>query len=339
MTPLYFPHTYLSRPVMEAVQACFSPVALYQPTALDIPPPLRDWEKTGQLELRVPVPAEEEKLASLLTDFRHWAAVHRDKRGIDPAYVKTRKDRWPFFDETSGAWILADIKRMNRTETPSYATRLLSARLLLCIAQEMDAQNDSLLTDLRRADEMERTLYRHMRGDEAVSRQATGALRTATGAGADYMIKERIGAWALLAAEDAIQKGPDAAGIFITASRPVVEHLTESRPAAVKVFEAVDVPVDRGRPEIMDNWRRGLLERLIDLVHAEQAAEAADITNWPPPPIAEGPADGATLRVYLFSGQSPGTFLRGSFSTSEESGAEGVRETRLKNTIVAWVDR
>ncbi len=339
MTPIYFPHTYLSRPVMEAVQACFSPVVLYQPTAMDIPPPLRDWEKTGQVELRVPVPAEEEKLASLLTDFRNWAALHRDKRGIDLAYFRTRKDRWPFFDETSGAWILADIKGKGRTETQPYETRLLTARLLLRIAQEMDAQNDSLLTDLRRADEMERTLFRHMRGDEAIPRQEIGALRAEPGTGADYMINERIGAWALLAAEDAVQKGPDASGIFITASRSVAEHLTASRPAAVKVFEAVDVPVDSGRPEIMDNWRRGLLERLIDLVHAEQAAEAADNVTWPPVPIVEGPADGATLRVYLFSGQSPGTFLRGSFSPSNEPGIEGVRETRLKNTVVAWVDR
>ena len=339
MTPIYFPHTYLSRPVMEAVQACFSPVVLYQPSAMGIPPPLREWEKTGQVELRVPVPAEEEKLASLLTDFRNWAALHRDKRGIDLAYFRARKDRWPFFDETSGAWILADIKGKNRTETPSHETRLLTARLLLLIAQEMDAQNDSLLTDLRRADEMEKSLFRHMRGDEAISRQETGALQAEPGTGADYMIKERIGAWALLAAVDAAQKGPDAAGIFVTASRSVAAHLTESGPAAVKVFEAVDVPVHSGRPEILENWRRGVLERLIDLVHAEQAAEAADSVTWPPVPIVEGAEGSAALRVYLFSGQSPGSLLRGPFSPSNGPGAEGYMETMLKNTVVAWIDR
>jgi hypothetical protein len=83
MTPIYFPHTYVTRSVMEDVQACFSPVVLYQPCAADIPPLLREWEKRGQVELRVPVPTEEEKLATLLTDFRNWAALHRDKRGID----------------------------------------------------------------------------------------------------------------------------------------------------------------------------------------------------------------------------------------------------------------
>ena len=339
MTPIYFPHTYVTRTVMEAVQACFSPVVLYQASTAGIPPPLREWEKTGQLELRVPVPTEEEKLASLLSDFRNWAALHRDKRGIDLAYFRTRKDRWPFFDETSGAWILADIKGKSRTETPPYETRLLNARLLLRIAQEMDAQNDSLLTDLQRADEMEQTLFRHLRGDEAIPRQETGALRVAPGAGADYMIKERIRAWALLAAVDAVQKGPIASGIFVTASRSATEVITESGPGAVKIFEAADVPVDNGRSEILENWRRGLLERLIDLVHAERAAEAADNVNWPPVPIVEGPAGCATLRVYLFPGQSPGTLLRGSFSSSDEPGTEGVLETRLKNTVVAWIDR
>jgi hypothetical protein len=339
MTPIYFPHTYLSRPVMEAVQACFSPVVLYQPSAMDIPPSLREWEKTGQVDLRVPIPAEEEKLASLLTEYRNWAALHRDKRGIDLAYFRTRKDRWPFFDDTSGAWILADIKGKSRTETPSTETRLLTARLLLRIAQEMDAQNDSLLTDLRRADEMEKSLFRHMRGDEAILRQETGTLQAEPGTGADYMIKERIGAWALLAALDAAQKGPDASGIFVTASRSVAAHLTESRPAAIKVFEATDVPVHTGRPEILENWRRGVLERLIDLVHAEQAAEAADSVTWPPVPIVEGTAGSAALRVYLFSGQSPGSLLRGPFSPSNEPGAEGDMETMLKNTVVAWIDR
>lgn len=338
MTPIYFPHTYLSRPVMEAVLACFSPVVLYQPTAMDIPMPLREWAKTGQVELRVPVPGEEEKLASLLTDFRHWAALHRDKRGIDLAYFRTRKDRWPFFDETSGAWILADLKGKSRTETPSDETRLLNARLFLRIAQEMDAQNDSLLSDLQRADEMEKSLFRRLRDDEAIPRVGNRDLRAEPGAGGDYMIDERSRAWAILAAEDAVQKGPDASGIFITASRSVAEYLTESKPAAVKVFEAADVPVDSGRPEIMDNWRRGLLERLIDLVCSEQADEAADKT-WPPVPLVEGPGGGATLRVYLFSGQSPGTFPRGPFSPSDEPVTEGEVEARLKNTVVAWIDR
>ena len=339
MTPIYFPHTYVARPVMEAVQACFSPVVLYQPSAGDIPPPLREWEKTGQVVLRVPVPAEEEKLASLLTDYRNWAALHRDKRGIDLAYFRTRKDRWPFFDETSGAWILADIKGKSRSETRSYETRLLNARLLLRIAQEMDVQNDSLVTDLQRAAEMEQTLFRHLRGDEAIPRQETGAQRVAPGEGADYMLKERIGAWALLAVADAVQRGPKASGIFVTASRSVVEYLTESGALAVKVLEAAGLPLDSGRSEGLESWRRGLLERLIGLTHSEQAVEAADKLTWPPVPTAEGPAGGATLRVYLFPGQSPGSLLQGSFPPSDEPGTEGDLGTRLKNTVVAWIER
>ena len=122
----------------------------------------------------------------------------------------------------------------------------------------MDAQNDSLLTDLQRADEMEQTLFRHLRGDEAIPRQETGALRAAPGAGAEYMLKERIGAWALLAAVDAVQKGPDASGIFVTASRSAAEYLTESGPSAVKVFEAADVPVDSGRSEISGKLAAGV---------------------------------------------------------------------------------
>jgi hypothetical protein len=339
MTPIYFPHTYVTRSVMEDVQACFSPVVLYQPCAADIPPLLREWEKRGQVELRVPVPTEEEKLATLLTDFRNWAALHRDKRGIDLAYFKTRNDRWPFFDETSSAWILADIKGKRLAETPPYETRLLTARLLLRIAQEMDVQNDSLVTDLQRADEMEQTLFRHLRGDEALPRQETGALRVAPGAGTDYMLKERIGAWALLAAADAVQRGPEASGIFVTTSRSATEVIIESGPGAVKVFEAAGMHVSSGQSEILDNWRRGLLERLTDLLYTEPAAEAADNLTWPPVPTVEGPAGGVTLRVHLFPGQLPGTLLQGSFSPSGEPGTEAVLDTRLKNTVVVSIER
>jgi hypothetical protein len=89
----------------------------------------------------------------------------------------------------------------------------------------------------------------------------------------------------------------------------------------------------------LENWRRELLERLIDLVHAERAPEAADSVTWPPVPIVEGAAGRVALRVYLFSGQSPGTLLQGPFSASKEPGSESFMDSRLKNTVLAWIDR
>jgi hypothetical protein len=153
------------------------------------------------------------------------------------------------------------------------------------------------------------------------------------------MLKERIGAWALLAVADSVQRGPEAAGIFVTASRSALECLTESGVLAVKVLEAADVPVDSGRSEALESWRRGLLERLIDLAYAEKAVESADKLTWPPVPTAAGSAGGVTLRAYLFPGQSPGTLLRESSGRSDEPGTGGDLNTRLKNTVVAWIDR
>ncbi len=338
MTPIFFPHTYLSHPVMEAVQACFSPVVLYQPSARHVPPPLREWEETGQVELRVPIPAAEEKLASLLKDFRHWADLHRDKHGIDRAYFKTRRNGLPFFDETSGAWILADLKARRRHENPAVEAHLLTARLLLCIAQEMDVHNDSLTMDLQRTDAMEQMLFRQLSGEEAVAHLKTGALRIGLDAGTDYMLKERIAAWAALAAADAAQRGPDASGIFVTTSRSVVEHVTEPSPAAVKVFEAAGVPLKGGRSKVMQTWRRELLEQLITLVHAEKAAAAADTLSWPAVPFVADPGGRATLRVFLFPGQLPGSLLRGALFPADDRGREDAAAARLNSTVVAWVD-
>ncbi|MFZ0612711.1 MAG: hypothetical protein WAM73_10765 [Desulfobacterales bacterium] len=339
MIPIYFPHTFLTRPAREAIFSCFSKVAVYQPGAGDIVPVLREIEKTGRIELRVPIAADEEKLASLLTDFRNWAALHRDKRGIDSAYIKTRRNTVPFFDDTSGAHILADIKGGGPSAPPTSAMRLLNARLLLRIAQEMDVQNDSLETDLRRSAELERSLFAHLRGGETNLRPGTALGSVGGTGGADYMIEERVGAWALLAAADAGQRGPDAAGIFVTASGSVLDYVTERQPMAVKIFETAGVPVTSGESEVLEKWRQELLPCLVELAVAERAVDAAERLRWPPVPVVEGPAGWATLKVYLLAGQSPGAFLRGLSSPPVDPAGAGEPDARLKNTVVAAVER
>ncbi len=338
MIPIYFPHTFLTRPAREVVFSCFGKVAVYQPRGGDMPPVLREIEKTGRIDLRVPIAADEEKLASLLTEFRNWAALHRDKRGIDPAYVKTRRNTVPFFDDTSGAHILADIKGSGPSGAPTSAMRLLNARLLLCIAQEMDVQNDSLAVDLQRSAESEQSLFTLLRGEPADVFPGAAISSTGAAEGPDYMIEERVGAWALLAAADAGQRGPDASGIFVTASGSVLDCVAERQPMAVKIFEAAGVPVRGEESEALDKWRQELLQCLAALTAAERAADAAGHLRWPPVPVFERPTGGATLGVYLLAGQSPGAFLR-NLSSSNEPAGEGDLDARLKNTLVAVVER
>ncbi|MGB8426684.1 MAG: hypothetical protein WCD88_12930 [Desulfobacterales bacterium] len=338
MIPIYFPHTFLTHPAREAIFSCFSKVAIYQPGGGDILPVLHEIEKTGRIELRVPITADEEKLASLLTDFRHWAAVHRDKRGIDPAYMRTRRHSVPFFDDTSGAHILADIKGSGPSGAVTAAMRLLNARLLLRIAQEMDVQNDSLEIDLQRSAAAEQSLFTHLRGEAADSFPRTAAQSSGGADGPDYMIAERVGAWALLAATDAGQRGPDASGIFVTASASVLDYVSERQPMAVKIFAAAGVPVRGGESAVLEKWRQELLQCLAGLTEAEQAADAAAHLRWPPVPLIENPAGRATIGVYLLAEQSPGAFLR-ELSASDEPGREGEVDTKLINTVVAVVER
>lgn len=338
MIPIYFPHTFLTPAARETVLSCYSKVVVYQPGAEQTLSVLREIETTGQIELRVPVVGDEEKLASLLTDFRNWAVLHRGKRGIDPAYIRTRRNTVPFFDDTSGAHILADIKGSGPSVAATSAMRLLNARLLLCIAQEMDVQNDSLAVDLQRSAESEQSLFALLRGEPADVSPGAAVLSTGAAEGPDYMIAERVGAWALLAAADAKQRDPDASGIFVTASGSVLEHVTERYPAAVKIFEAAGVPVSGRQSEALEKWRQELLQCLAGLTEAERAADAAGHQRWPPVPVLEGSAGRTTLAVYLLAGQSPGAFLR-DLASSDEPAGEGDLGARLTNTLVAVVER
>jgi hypothetical protein len=334
MRPIFFPQTFVAGPVLEGLLACFTPLVIYQPNPTSVPTPLVEWEKCGRIQLRAPIFGDEEELARLLADFRHWAALHADKRGALSDYVKTDRGWPPFFDETSSAQIRADIRKNSRpAATAAAARRLLRARLLLCIAQEMDLQNDSLAAHLRQAEQMEQALFGHLRGEETVLGRETAVPSAISADSTDRLLPERYRAWALLAAAATRQAGSEASGIFVTANRAAAEMIAGLRAAPVDVFRAAGIPVTGARPDGLENWRQELLDALTGLVTLEGGAAAAAEFKCPPLPSVAAAAEHVTLRVTFFSGRPTGPPLG-----TDEPPTGSTREEGIRNTVVAWVN-
>lgn len=338
MIPVYFPHTYIPQTIMAAVQTCFSPVAVYQPSRRGIPPVMHEWERKGMIELFAPPEGAGDKLALLLRDFRQWAALHGGQHRTGFDYFRSRMGKVPFFDETSVAQIRADIKDVETSGPSAAETRFFSARVFLSIAQEMDSETESLAMDLRRHDEIQKKLFSELTGKAASASQPTGPVANGAGAQLDYMIEERLMAWWLLANGVADQADANLSGIFVTASRPAVDSLIDKGADAVKIFSTDDLPGAGNSSEAHNAWRRAFLDQLRLLVQADQAVDTTTGIEWPTIPEKDGAARPVTLTVFLIPEASPDVFFHKTIGQAESVVTDQAPVARPNNTILALVE-
>ena len=66
MKPIYFPFTYISKPVVDALGFCFRQSIVYQPARFTVSESLQNWSQDGLLEIRIPFEGDEERLEPLL---------------------------------------------------------------------------------------------------------------------------------------------------------------------------------------------------------------------------------------------------------------------------------
>ena len=107
MKPIYFPFTFISEPIVEALSACFKQTVVYQVSSQKVPEKMQEWSKSGTLDIRIPVEGDEKKLDKILNDYRAWINLNQ---GSEIAFLKTQVDKIPIFDETYSSKIRDDIK-------------------------------------------------------------------------------------------------------------------------------------------------------------------------------------------------------------------------------------
>ncbi len=331
MKPIYFPFTFISKPVCQTLAACFRQTAVYQISSIKIPDEMQHWGKSGILDIRIPVKYDGDKLDAIVKQYRSWANSHQ---GSEIAFLKSRVDEIPFFDENSTRQITADIKskgeRQNRSqEKPD---PLLNAGLFLHLAQEYDMQNLTLSQDLQAIEAIEKDFMKDLKGENQALDEETVLEKTLKAHDpGHYMTKERIHAWTHL-----MQRDQQDSGLFVTTSRSVFESLIDSAPEAELVVVLDAIPVVGNRDEALETWRDELMKHLEMLATVVWIAKTDHIITVPEIPGCEIKA---SLTLYIVPGKTPHEFFNRYVEHDVFNYKEKYQKVKLKNTLLGFIEK
>ena len=282
MKPIYFPFTYISNPVAEALYACFGKTIVYQPSSKNIPEEIHKLAERGVLDIRIPVKKDEEKLSAILKEYNAWANLHQGSRGIQLDFFKALKNKIPFFNDTSASQIKANIKNIT-DENPiqKEPDPVFNARIFLSIAQEFDMQSAKIDLDMASFETTRMELIKSLKGEDETSPLVPGygdEFKTGNLADYDYMIQERIEAWALLMCRDTLQYRDEMSGLFVTSSRQAIDYLLDKTPEAENVFSIDTIPIVENQVEETAKRQKSLMEHLEVVAESSRPLERGDFT-------------------------------------------------------------
>ena len=332
MKPIYFPYTYISDPVAEAVAACFGQFIVYRPQSDKLPQTMQAWVDRSVIDIRVPVPDDETDLESAAGNYLDWANLHTEKSGIDTAFLKTLKASAPFLDYSLSSQIVADAKgRINGRPTEKTSDPVSAAKIFLYFAQEFDRQNQELDRELDEYKQKEQDLIRNLKMEEdsfaSGFNKEYSQMPDATG---DYLISDRLQAWTRIFLSDTA-----AGGLLVTHSRAVLEQLLGSTPTAEKILH-FELPPRAGKvTDEIKVWQAQLMSYLTRVVE----------NKWPDP--SNEPVEGmvfqaagktVALSMYIVPAQPPNRFLSGCAEINRPVADPAHQKVRLKNTLIGLVE-
>jgi len=331
MKPIYFPFTFITKPVCQTLAACFSQTAVYQISSINIPDEMQNWGKSGILDIRIPVKYDGDKLDAIVKQYRSWANSHQ---GSEMAFLKSRAHEIPFFDENSTRQITADIKskggRQNRSqEKPD---PLLNAALFLHLAQEYDMQNLTLTDDLQAVEAMEQDFMKDLKGESQDLDEEAALEKTLEAHDpGHYMTKERVHAWTRI-----MQRDQEGSGFFVTTSKSVFETLIDSAPEAELVGVLDAIPVVDNEVEVLETWRDELMKHLEMLATVVWIAKTDPIITAPEIPGFETTV---SLTLYIVPGKTPHEFFNRYVEHDVFNYKEKYQKVKLKNTLLGLIQK
>ena len=337
MKPIYFPFTYIPKPVVDVLGFCFRKCVVYQPARFTVPENLHRWSREGGLEIRIPVKGDESRLADILKDYREWAKLHHDSQGLQNAFTRKLFETVPFFDETFTTQIKADIKKTVKDIQPSGDTDPnLAARIFLAIAQEFDMERDRLRDELSAIDAMENNLMADLQGrrqdnDQHPAGQANRIY--SPGDAAEYMIPERVLAWFRVMQSDR-ELERERSGLFVTSNQKALEYVLDNASRTEQILTIDPIPMYAGRSTEIDEWRDHLLDQLQQLPASSPSKPAVSVAAAP---NIEKCALRASLTLYRVPAESPRLlFSRSTGQTLHPAGGDK-RESDIEHTFVGCI--
>jgi hypothetical protein len=303
MKPIYFPFTYVSDSVAQALAACFGKFTVYQPLPGKIPGPMQSWVDKGIMDVRVPVDKDQKELETIVKNYLSWANLHFEGSGSKPAFLRAWKDTIPFFSSSSSSRVIADIKEQAHGNLIAKAPDpVLSARIFLYFAQEFDRQNNEVALDLRHYLQKEEELIRELKMEDddttAAFRQEEIQMPDDT---SDYMVSDRLQAWTRI-----LLKDKDVSSIFITHIPAVLEELLEKTPTAEKLLYFESIPTGTATTDTPASWQTKIISYLSDIVENKLNGTSGWKNDRPEFPAAESTT---SLSVYLVPDQMPRDFF------------------------------
>ncbi len=231
---IYMPFTQLSEPAAEQIHEFLGPVIVYQPGGLPVPTGLSTLEEKGRIQIKIPLNVEDQDvLRSLKEQYHAWAEIQSDGHRIDTGAFMAANDSVPFFKEDSTAQIRAEMNRLrNGVSSKPEQNAVLTARLLLALAQEHDIQKMELTADLDAVSRMESHLMAELKGGDGDGLiLPSGPMPKVEDMGG-HMTRKRIESWSTLFLID--HDPPD---IFVTDSQAVVQELCERSSELIAVLD------------------------------------------------------------------------------------------------------
>ncbi len=221
MTPIYFPFTWMDADTIQAITAVFSKFVVYRPSTGKTPSFFHPFEQNGMLEILTPVADDGDHIEKVAADYQNWAKLHQ---GCDLGFLKSRQPEAPFTDSLSSS-IQSEILHYREPSASTPQETLTNARLFLEVAAAYDRQQSEIDCQLEGIQDIEK---RFMTATGNVSEQAgisLGNLPLSTDDPGDFMTRERLQAWAILALQDHRQRMPD--DPLITSSPAIIRWIQD----------------------------------------------------------------------------------------------------------------
>jgi hypothetical protein len=337
MKPIYFPFTYIPKTVVDALSLCFQQTVIYQPAHFTVSDSLHNWSREGELEIRIPVEGDEARLVEILKDYRQWAKLHLDSRGLQNAFTRKLFETVPFFDETSTSRIKADIQKQEQENQRSGDVGPdIGARIFLAIAQEFDMEGDRLRDELSIIDAMEYNLMADLHGRRQHNDQPPARHNKrlfSPGDAFEYMIPERFMAWYRIMQSDR-ELERDSSGLFVTSNQRALDYLLDGVSRTEKILTIDAIPVYAQRSAEIDAWRNHLRDQLQKLPATALSKPAVNVAAAPTP---ENCTLSASLTLYRVPGESPRSLFSRSTGQAFPPAGNDKRESGIENTFVGCV--
>ncbi len=298
MKPIYFPYTYISNPVAEAMAACFGRFTVYQPLSDNLPLPMQPWVDKGLIDIRIPVKGDTQKLVSVAENFRNWAQLNIGSSSINPASLKTLKASAPPLGTSLSSQIVAEVKKqINRSATDKSSDPVLAARIFLYFAQEFDQQSQELDHVLEEFQKKEQDLIQDLKMEEdALAAEFKKEPGHMPDVNTDYLIAGRLEAWTRI-----LLKDEQPSELFVTHSKAVVEQLLDTAPTAEKILDFEAIPKLTTATIEAALWQEQLMSYLTDIVEKKYTSASGAKTEAFNIPTAK---NSVSLKIYLVPNQN-----------------------------------